>query len=392
MKGQVFLRKNIQRRIAYFHPWVYANEIGHQEGELFPGAVVDVFSHLGSFIGRGFYNPHASVTVKMIDFNTKGNFDFDFLQTKIQYAYQYRKNLNYQSNFRLFNAEGDGIPGLIIDHYKNVLVIQTLSLGINYYKDLLLEVLQSLFPEYLIYEQNAVFIRNLEGLNLYRKAHFDVELLKGLTFSTKGLQFVLDLEHHERTGFDWEIEMLWSAIAPLVKDKNVLHLFSGNGELAVLSQHGEAARVRAVDYNPLFQENAGRNEQLNEVKGLEKITENVFDYLKTKEHKTSQWDLVVINPSSMVHKAEQLKNAFTGYKELLIRSIAKINAGGFILVSFPHYLFAEKWIYELMHEVMRDLKVNLRLIKQINNRYDHPLPASLPQMNHFSAYLWQVIK
>lgn len=393
MPAQVFLRKHIQNRIGYFHPWVYANEIGQTEGEVSPGAIVDVFSHLGSFVGQGFFNPYASVRIKMFSFKNKVDFNEAYLRGLIERALKYRKEVGYGDIFRLFNSDGDGMPGLIIDHFPTLIVFQTISLGIDYYKDLLVKVLSDLFPDKDIFEQNEVFVRNLEGLRLQRVVHRgeDVEdLKKGYPYEMLEAQFKLWPGLHDKTGVDWENMPIWTTIKPFVKEGPFLNLFSGMGELSVLAKLSKAKECVAVDYNAQQIQLSKEQEKLNGVSDISWIHQNVFDYLKTSSYKIYQWQAVVVNPPALIHKKEQLHKAYAAYKEMLIRLLPQIRTNGVILVSFPHHLYESSWVFELMHEVMRDVKLQLRLLKELSTRWDHPNPASFLQNRAFKAYLWQV--
>lgn len=389
MTSQIFLRKNIHNRISYFHPWIYANEIGAAEGEMSPGKVVEVFSHLGSFVGQGFYNPYASVQVKMFAFQNRVQLNEEYLRALIMKAWTYRKAMGYKDAFRLFNAEGDQMPGLIIDHYPYLIVFQTQSLGIDYLKTELIKVLKSIFPTYAIYEQNEVFVRNLEGLRLQRKWHSIPKENQQFEFKRESLILSVFPETHDRTGFDWENEQIWKCIQPFIKN-NFLNLFSGLGILNILAEGRGVENNWAVDYNPQFLQSGKEMADRNNLQDIEWIHANVFDFLKSKTFLQHQWDVIVINPPSFIHKKEQLLKAFNAYKELLIRVLPQLKKGGVLLVSFPHYLYQESWVTEVMQSCMRDSKVEVRQLQMVNARWDHPAPASFLQNKGFQAYVWQV--
>lgn len=390
MTAQIFLRKNIHNRISYFHPWIYTNEIGATEGDLSPGKIVEVFSHLGSFVGQGFYNPYASVQVKMFAFQKRIVFNRDYIQSLISKALNYRKKLGYQGFFRLFNSEGDGMPGLIIDHFPNLIVFQTLSLGIDYFKADVVAVLKKLFPHHSIYEQNEVFVRNLEGLRLEREWHVLLLETSSLVEQYHNVNIRILPELHEKTGYDWENDQIWRAVRPFLKS-NFLNLFSGLGVLNVLAAAQGVIDNHGVDYNRAFVEESKLLASENAFRSIKWHHTNVFDYLKNELFTQKYWEVVVINPPAFVHKKEQLLKAFNAYKEMLIRVLPRMKKEGIVLVSFPHYLYQEPWVMELVQSAMRDAKVYLRLIQNIEGRWDHPIPASFIQNKSYQAFVWQVI-
>lgn len=390
MKAKVFLRKKTQNRLQYFHPWIYENEIGILEGEAKPGEIVEVFTHIGSYIGLGFFNPHASIRIKMFVFKEKLDFDENFLKEKINKAKLLREQIAYKNNYRIFNAEGDGIPGLIIDLFPKVIVFQTLSIGIDYYKETLIKVLKELFPKHIIYEQNDVFVRNLEGLRLHRKLHNNNENIENLQYIIDNIPFKLILDKHEKTGIDWEIEPMWNLIKAFIPKSKVLCLFSGFGEFPILANKNQASSIQAVDYNAYSLEISKENAEAQKCKNINWIQQNVFDYLKTEQYASTMWDIIILNPPSFIHKKNQLHKAFTAYKELLIRCINQLKKNGKLLIAFPNYYYSETWITTLMQDLIKDKKRNIQVIKKITGRADHPISAALPQEEKFHAYLWQV--
>lgn len=390
MKTKIFLRKKTQNRLQYFHPWIYENEIGIIEGEPKPGEIVEVFTHLGSYIGLGFYNPHASIRIKMFVFKDKLEFDANFLREKIKDAKLLRKHIAYKNNYRIFNAEGDGIPGLIIDLFPKVIVFQTLSIGIEYYKETLITVLKALFPKHIIYEQNDVFVRNLEGLRLHRKLHDANNSIDDLYYIIDNVPFKLILDKHEKTGIDWEIEPMWNLIKAFCPNSKVLSLFSGYGEFPILAYKNKSSYIQAVDYNAYSIQISKENAASQKCNTINWLQENVFDYLKTEKHTSTLWDIIILNPPSFIHKKTQLHKAYSAYKELLIRCISQLKKKGKILIAFPNYYYSDVWVTTLMQDLIKDKKRNIQVIKKITGRADHPIPAALPQEEKFTAYLWQV--
>ena len=195
----VVLKRKIAPRIANGHPWIFANEINTVEGDAAAGAIVDVLYHDKTFAGRGYYNPQSQIMVRLLT-RKKETIDERFFFQRIQRAWEYRKKIGYTENCRLIFGEADELPALIIDKFNDYFVIQTMALGIDAWKPAIVQALQQLFSPKGIYERNDVPVRELEGLPQVKgflSDPFDTKII----INENGLQFYVDLEHGQKTGY-----------------------------------------------------------------------------------------------------------------------------------------------------------------------------------------------
>src|SRR5574344_767102 len=314
---KVYITKKGTISINNGHPWIYNGEIVKQDN-ITNGELVDVISDKDKYLGTGFYNNNSKITVRLLSRNANDLFDKEFFKRRIKYAWEYRKSVmpNDLNCVRVIYGEADGLPGLTVDKFNDILVCQILSLGIDIRKDIILSSLYEVFKSDNInisgiYEREDVNIRTLEGLEEY-KGWVDI----GLPLPTKttterienDIKYIVDFENGQKTGFFLDQKYNRLAVKNISKNKKVLDCCTHTGSFAMNAYLGGAEMVVASDISEKAINDAEENFKLNHM-DIKTITGDVFDVLKREtENKTKTYDLIIVDPPSFTKSRKTINN------------------------------------------------------------------------------------
>jgi 23S rRNA (cytosine1962-C5)-methyltransferase len=387
---KIFLRKNISTRIAEGHPWIFGNEIGDEEGAYEPGDIVSVFSSNGSFVGKGYINPHSQIKVRLLTRNVEEAIDDAFFHRKILKAWQYRKHLGYVENCRLVYSESDELPALIIDKFNDYFVIQTLSLGIDRWKGAIVKALRDIFKPKGIYERNDVPVRELEGLQQIKgflSEPFDTNII----LHDEGLQFHVDLVHGQKTGYFLDQQDNRKALKNIVQGADVLEAFCYTGTFAMHAAHYGAKSVLGLDISDFAIHTARNNARLN---GFENICAfenlNAFDVLKQWVKEGRSYDTVILDPPAFTKSKENLQKAITGYKEINLRGMKLLKPGGFLVTASCTNLVSPELFLKTIEMAAKDAKKSIRQVCWQSQAADHPYLWSVPNSQYLKFLIVEV--
>src|SRR5438309_2834319 len=273
---KVYLKRKIAQRIASGHPWIFANEVEKVEGSPEAGSIVEVYFHDGKFAGKGYFNAQSQLMVRLLTTDKKADINENFFLQKIKECWAYRQSIGFTENCRLVFGEADGLPQLIIDKFNDYFVIQTLALGIDVWKPALVKALQSIFSPKGIYERNDVPVRELEGLPQQKgflSEPFDTQII----INENGLNFHVDLENGQKTGYFLDQQDNRRAIQHIVKGADVLGAFTYTGTFEIHAAHYGAKSVLGLDISEGAVAQANKNAELNGLQDVVKFqTANAF--------------------------------------------------------------------------------------------------------------------
>jgi 23S rRNA (cytosine1962-C5)-methyltransferase len=387
---QVFLRKKIAPRIANGHPWIFGNEVERIEGPVNPGDTVDVFYADGKFSGRGYINPKSQILVRLLTRNKQETIDEQFFHNRIAQAWQYRQHIGYTENCRLIFGEADEMPALIIDKFNDYFVLQTLSLGMDHWKPAIVKALESIFSPKGIFERNDVPVRELEGLPQHKgflSAPFDPNII----IRENGLQFHVDLENGQKTGYFLDQQDNRRAIQHIVKGAEVLGAFTYTGTFEIHAAHYGAKSVLGLDISEQAVAQANRNAQLN---GLDNICKfeamNAFDVLKQWGKDGRQYDVVMLDPPAFTKSRENIQKAITGYKEINLRGMKLIRNGGFLVTSSCTNLVQPDLFLQTIEMAAKDARKKIRQVTFQAQASDHPIIWGMENTNYLKFLIVQV--
>ena len=386
------------------HPWVYDAEVLSIEGTPENGTLVDISSKKGRYLGTGFLSEQSRIRVRLISRNANDRFDEAFWERKLRWAWEYRKSVMAQEDLdccRIIFGEADAFPGLTVDKFHDLLSVQVLSLGMEGIKAFLFPTLVRILREdgqtiRGVYERNDVALREKEGLSQY-KAWFPLEGEavpdSPITEITEnGIQYLVDVEKGQKTGFFLDQKYNRQAVARLARGKTVLDCFTHTGSFALNAARGGAKHVTAVDVSESAVEMARANARRN---GLDDVMEcvaaNVFDLLPQLEKEPRKYDFIILDPPAFTKSRKTVSNAITGYKEINYRAMRLLPRGGYLATcSCSHFATEEKFT-AMLHDAARDAGVQLRQIEARQQSCDHPILWGVEETNYLKFYLFQVV-
>ena len=327
------------------HPWVYCDELRNEPEGLKNGELCDIFSEKGSYLGTGFLSLNSKIRIRILSDNANENFSENFFRRRIRYAIDYRKTVMGDdfSACRLIFGEADGMPGLTIDKYGDILVSQVLSYGMDMIKDMIFRLLvEELEKDGVkvsgIMERNDVAIRKLEGLEQYKgwyRAEFLPEPPSNITEITEnGIRYEVDVENGQKTGFFLDQKYNRLAVSKIAKGKKVLDCFTHTGSFALNAAMGGARHVTAVDVSQFAVDTARENAERNGLTDrMDFLCADVFDLLPKLLEEKADYDMIILDPPAFAKHKDALRNALQGYRKLNAKAFEKIKPGG-ILFTF----------------------------------------------------------
>ena len=390
------------RWVEQGHPWIYEAEVLREEGECENGGLVDAVSEKGKYLGTGFLSRQSKIRVRLLSHNANDRFDEAFWRHRIQYAWDYRKTVMGEdiSCCRVIFGEADGFPGLTVDRFSNILVTQTLSIGMERIKGMLFPLLVQVLREdgqeiQGIYERNDVAIRALEGME-QGKGWFPLGEPTPDTVTEiceNGIYYRVDVENGQKTGFFLDQKYNRLAVAKLAKGRRVLDCFTHTGSFALNAALGGAEHVTAVDISASAIDMARANARRN---GLEEkmdfLVADVFDLLPELAAKgKAPYDFIILDPPAFTKSRKTVESAQRGYKEINLRALKLLPRGGyFATASCSHFMPSEQFV-RMLRSAALDAGVELRQIEARQQAPDHPILWNVPETDYLKFYLFQVV-
>lgn len=386
MSYNVYLKKNEERRIIGGHSWVYANEVMKIEGKDNNGSLATVFSYDGRFIGKGYINHISKILVRIF---IRGNEtdDKELYLKRITAANEARKKLGYDNCYRVVFGEADNLPALIVDKYGDILVIQCLSLGIDKRKDLICECLQEIFSPKGIFERSDVAVRKKEGLPEFKGVLFG-EVPDYCPIEENGIKMLVDVKNGQKTGYFLDQKENRLA-ARRYASGEVLDCFSNSGGFS-LNCATVAESVVACDISALALKNVNDNAALNGFKNIKTLQGDVFEILRTFRAEKRTFDAVILDPPAFCKSANEVQDAYRGYKDINIKAMKIVKSGGYLLTcSCSHYMtlpLFEKMLIEAARESGRTVKI-LEIKMQAP---DHPSLICAEETSYLKFFVLQI--
>jgi 23S rRNA (cytosine1962-C5)-methyltransferase len=377
------VHKGHERRLLLGHPWVFSNEIASDLGTYEPGSLVDVYTHGGTFVGRGYINPRCLIAVRILSPRREA-IDSDFFYARFAAALQRRERLlpGVQS-YRLVYSEGDLLPGLIVDRYQDHLVLQTLTLGMELRSEAICEALERLMQPQAIIARNDVGIRSLEGLPLEKKV-LRGSLQSPVEVWENDIRFRVDPWEGQKTGFYLDQRENRCILQPLLAGERVLDAFCYTGAWALHAARAGAREVVAVDESAKAIRWA--NDQAKD-NGLDQLCQfvvsNVFDFLKEADTRHERFDCIILDPPAFVKSRSKVREGLEGYWEINRRALRLVKPGGCLITcSCSHHVDPDMFRTTLSRAARAARRI-VALLEMRSQGRDHPVLLPLSE----AAYL-----
>jgi 23S rRNA (cytosine1962-C5)-methyltransferase len=389
--AKIILRKGAQHRVEAGHPWVYQTELDDVEGDFAPGDIVDVYNFRRRFIGRGYINPRSQIIVRILS-RDQESIDRDFFRRRLAAAWQWRQRFVAEPEYcRLVFGEADFLPALIVDKFGPYLVIQTLALGIDIYKETIVGILEEMFSPAGIYERNDVPVRELEGLE-QRKGFLRGEFPTLIEVRENGLPFYADIENGQKTGFFYDQRENRTVLKDFVTGARVLDCFCHTGSFTVHALRYGAEHVSAVDISAPAVELAARNAALNGVADrCDFQVANAFDVLRAQSDERRQYDVVILDPPAFTKNRGGLEGAARGYKEINLRGLKLVKPGGFLVTCSCSYHMDREFFAAVVLDAARDARRTVRQVEYRTQAKDHPILPAAPETNYLKFLVLEVL-
>ncbi len=396
---KVYLKRKITPRVANGHPWIFNNEVDIVDGEVLGGETVEVYSHDKKFIGKGYINPKSQILVRLLTRNKTDEINDQYFYKELKKCWEYRKQLGYTENCRLVFGEADSLPQLIIDKFNDYFVLQTLSLGMDNWKPAIVDALNKIFNPKGIYERNDVPVRELEGLPQQKgflSAPFDTNII--INEKTRpdepvgrGLQFHVDIENGQKTGYFLDQQDNRKAIQHIVKGAEVLGAFTYTGTFEIHAAKYGAKSVLGLDISENAVAQANKNAALNNVQDSCRFeAANAFDVLKQWSIEGRQYDVVMLDPPAFTKSRETIQKAIAGYKEINLRGMKLVKPGGFLVTSSCTNLVNEEMFLQTIDMAAKDAKRKLRQVLFQRQSGDHPIIRGMDNTHYLKFLIVQV--
>ena len=392
------------RWVEQGHPWIYEAEVVSGGEDVENGALVDAVSEKGKYLGTGFLSRKSKIRVRLISRNANDRFDAAFWKRRIKYAWDYRKVVMGSDTgcCRVIFGEADGFPGLTVDRFSELLVVQTLSVGMERIKDTLFPLLAEVLREdgqdiRGIFERNDVAIRELEGLEQYKgwyplpgETHPESPVTE---ICENGIFYKVDVENGQKTGFFLDQKYNRLAVARLAKGRRVLDCFTHTGSFALNAALGGAEHVTAVDISASAIDMAKANAQRNGLDGkMDFLVADVFDLLpELGKQGKAPFDFIILDPPAFTKSRKTVAGAERGYKEINLRALKLLPRGGyFATASCSHFMPSELFV-KMLKSAAADAGVELRQIEARQQAPDHPILWNVPETDYLKFYIFQVV-
>lgn len=387
MAYEIYLKKGEEKRIVAGHSWVYANEVAKIEGKDKNGSLASVFAHDGRFIGKGYIN-HASKILVRIFIRNDAEDNEQYYLNAIKKANDYRTKLGYDNCYRMVFAEADNLPALIVDRYGDYLVMQCLSLGIDRRKKLICDCLVKLFNPKGIYERSDVAVRKKEGLEEVKQLLYG-EVPDYCEIVENGIKMLVDVKCGQKTGYFLDQKENRFAVRKYCVGAEVLDCFCNSGGFS-LNAATVANQVTACDISALALKNVADNAELNGFNNVTTLQGDVFEVLRNFRREKRQFDTVILDPPAFCKTADEVKDAYRGYKDINLTAMKIVKSGGFLITcSCSHYMtmpLFEKMLIEAARESGRCV----RSVEVKTQAPDHPSLLCAEETNYLKFFVLQI--
>lgn len=391
----VTLKKGEGRMLKSGGLWIFDNEIASILGSFEDGDIVAVHDFDGYGLGKGFINRNSKIRVRMMTRNRHQEIDEAFLKMRVQEAWDYRKKVSDTGSCRVIFGEADFLPGLVVDKFSDVLVVQSLALGIDRLKDQIVELLKEVLAADGIkirgvYERSDAKVRRQEGMELY-KGFIGEAFDTNVEIEENGVRYMVDVKDGQKTGFFLDQKYNRKAIQHLCKDAKVLDCFTHTGSFALNAGYGGAKEVTGVDASELAVEQAILNSKLNGMEDRVKfICRDVFELLPELEEKGEKFDVVILDPPAFTKSRNSVKNAVKGYREINLRAMKLVRDGGFLATCSCSHFMTYELFTQTIHQAARNVHKRLRQVEYRTQAPDHPILWAAEESYYLKFYIFQV--
>lgn len=395
MYRKVKIKQKSGRQLKQGGLWIYDNEIDEIENGISDGDIVKVEDFDGYPLGIGFINTKSTIQIRMLTRNSDVEINREFIKKRVQNAWEYRKKVIDTSSCRVIFGEADFLPGIVIDKFSDVLVVESLCLGIDNLKmDIVNCLKEVLLSDGItikgVYERSDAKVRLKEGMERYKGFigdEFDTDVL----IEENNVKYIVDVAEGQKTGFFLDQKNNRLAIQKLCKNASVLDCFTHTGSFALNAGIAGASEVLGVDASELAVKQAEENAKLNNLSDKVKFTcRDVFDFLPELEKEGKKYDVVILDPPAFTKSRSSVKNAVKGYREINMRGLKLVKNGGFLATCSCSHFMTPELFTSTIGQAAKSVHKRLRQVEYRTQAQDHPILWSADESYYLKFYIFQV--
>ncbi len=395
MDKKALIKKGEGRYLKKGGLWLYDNEISELKGNINDGDIIEVEDFDGYFMGMGFINRASKITVRMLTRRTR-TYDIDSLiNERVRDAWEHRKKVVDTSSCRVIFAEADYLPGIVIDKFEDILVVESLALGIDLLKEKIVKAVKDILASDGInirgvYERSESNLRRLEGMKPY-KGFIGPAFENEIEIVENGVKYIVDVMDGQKTGFFLDQKYNRQAAGRLCKGAKVLDCFTHTGSFALNAALGGAENVLGLDISKFAIDTAVRNAVLNGFE--EKVSfhcTDVFEELPMLYEKGERFDVVILDPPAFTKSRDSIKNAVKGYKEINLRGMKLLKDKGYLCTCTCSHFMDSDLFLDTVHKAARDAHKRLRLVESRAQSPDHPIVLGMDESSYLKFLIFQV--
>ena len=393
----VTLRKGEGRTIKAGGAWIFDNEIDTITGSFHNGDLVEVHDFDGYPMGRGFINQNSKIRIRMMSRRPDAEINEEFLEMRVRNAWEYRKTTVDTSSCRVIFGEADFLPGLVVDKYEDVLVVQCLALGMEQFKQIIVDILKEVLAEDGIivrgvYERSDANERTKEGLPKH-KGFIGDPFDTNVEIVENGVHYMVDVVNGQKTGFFLDQKYNRLAMQRICKGKRVLDCFTHMGTFALNAGIAGAAEVTGLDISEYAVEQATANAQRNHLQDtVHFCCANVLDELPKLAAAGEKYDVVILDPPAFTKSREATKNAIKGYREINMKGLKLVKDGGYLATCSCSHFMTEELLAKTVKEAAKAVHKRLRQVEFRTQAPDHPILWAADESYYLKFFIFQVVE
>ena len=379
------LRAGRDKSVRLHHPWIFASAIKSIEGDPLSGSTLLIKSEGGEALGLASFSPGSQIRARMWNWNPLEEINRDFFASRIKRAFDLRNQIlklaEQTSAYRVIHGESDGLPGLIVDRYNDVLVMQMLTAGVEYFRNEIIEILVGVSGCKTLYERSDVDVRELEGLNPVKGLVWGQAIQAPLIIVENGLKFEVDLENGQKTGFFIDQRANRELLRGYVQDKSVLNCFCYTGAFSVYAFAGGARSVLSMDSSAPALEQVLRNLAINGYGDCESevMEADVFTALRKFRDSRKSFDVIILDPPKFAPTTAQAERAARGYKDINLLAFKLLNPGGVLFTFSCSGGVSRELFQKIVTGAAQDAGAEARILAQLSQGPDHPIALNFPE-------------
>ena len=395
MSARIYLKVSREKSLLRKHPWIFSQAINKIKGNPMLGDTVDVYDHKEKWLARGAYSPESQIRVRVWSFNENEEIDSEFFRNKLLSAQSRREWFIEQgglTGYRLIAGESDGLPGITIDKYDNLIVCQLLSAGADFQRYTLVEVLKELYPDCSIYERSDVDVRKKEGLEPITGWLTEPLESTACIIKEHGLSINVDIAKGHKTGFYLDQRDSRVTAGRYAKNKSVLNCFSYTGTFALHCAANDAKEVINVDVSQSALDLAKENIALNNLqdKNVSFVKADVFKLLRQYREEKRQFDMIILDPPKFVESKAQLTGACRGYKDINMLAMQLLKPNGILLTFSCSGLMEASLFQKVVADAALDARREVHFVERLQQAGDHPISSNYPEGYYLKGLVCQV--